>query len=114
MTDDDGSVLVTKADRDAAFNTGVRLSKSEWLTLYEAFARHREKVIEAQAAEIERLEKKISELLIAGNGLNGYAGHDDNCSRNNILPVCEPCTCGFSDIRKAWQSWSAALEKRND
>jgi len=59
--------------------------------------------IEAQAAEIERLEKKISELLIAGNGLNGYAGHDDNCSRNNILPVCEPCTCGFFDIRKAWE-----------
>lgn len=59
MTDDDGSVLVTKADRDAAFNTRVRLSKSEWLTLYEAFARHRKQAIEAQDAEIKRLREAL-------------------------------------------------------
>ena len=32
---------ITQADRDAAFDTGLRLNKSEWETLYLAFARHR-------------------------------------------------------------------------
>lgn len=71
MTDDDNSVLVTKADRDAAFNTGVRLSKSEWLTLYEAFARHREGAIEAQAAEIKRLRKALKNITDAMHSLGG-------------------------------------------
>ena len=32
---------ITQDDRDAAFDTGLRLNKSEWETLYLAFARHR-------------------------------------------------------------------------
>jgi hypothetical protein len=54
VTDND-KALVTQADMDAAFDTGIRLAKSDWLKLYEAFARHRKQAIEAQAAEIERL-----------------------------------------------------------
>ena len=54
MTNDD-KALVTQADMDAAFDTGIRLAKSDWLKLYEAFARHRKQAIEEQAAEIERL-----------------------------------------------------------
>lgn len=32
---------VRQIDRDAAFNTGIRLTKREWIEVYEAFARHR-------------------------------------------------------------------------
>lgn len=32
---------VTQADRDRAFSTGIRLSKREWIEVYEAFAAHR-------------------------------------------------------------------------
>lgn len=34
-------VEVTQEDRDAAFDTGLRLTKREWIEVYEAFARHR-------------------------------------------------------------------------
>ena len=57
--------------------------------------------IEAQAAEIERLRK-------AGQKLNDYACHDDDCQivTHGVWSDPIPCTCGYEG---AWKAW-AALE----
>jgi hypothetical protein len=58
--------------------------------------------IEAQAAEIERLRK-------AGQKLNDYACHDDDCQivTHGVWSDPIPCTCGYED---AWKAWAALGE----
>jgi hypothetical protein len=69
--------------------------------------------IEAQAAEIERLNHANQELQSenarmreAGTKLAGYAGHDDNCEimLKGVWSDPIPCTCGYED---AWKAWAA-------
>jgi len=58
-------------------------------------------LIEAQAAEIERLRK-------AGTKLAGYAGHDDDCEDvTGAYPGS--CSCGYTN---AWKAWAALGEAK--
>ena len=50
-------VEVTQSDMDAAFDTGIRLTKREWLEVYAAFARHR--IAAEQRARIEGFNEGI-------------------------------------------------------
>jgi hypothetical protein len=52
------------------------------------------RLIEAQAAEIERLRE-------AGNDLGFYAGHEDACDCVKGWAK-GPCNCGYTE---AWQAW---------
>jgi hypothetical protein len=60
--------------------------------------------IEAQAEEIERLRK-------AGQKLNDYACHDDDCQivTHGVWSDPIPCTCGYED---AWKAWAALGETK--
>jgi hypothetical protein len=62
----------------------------------ETHRRHDAK-IEAQAKEIERLRK-------AGQKLNDYACHDDDCQivTHGVWSDPIPCDCGYEDAWKAW------------
>jgi hypothetical protein len=62
------------------------------------FIRNREDQLKAQLAE---RDARIAALTAAGDRLNGYAGHDDNCEhwdwRGNA------CDCGHREARQGWQ-----------
>ena len=45
---------VTDADENAAWETGIRLAKDDWLKLFQAFARHRATAFAAGKAARER------------------------------------------------------------
>ena len=55
-------------------------------------------LIEAQAAEIERLRE-------AGDKLNFFAGHAEYCC-NGLWTDPVACDCGYTN---AWKAWRAAL-----
>ena len=62
---------VSDADRKAAFDTGLRLSKREWIEVYHAFARHAAQAKAERTAEIVArlrsnvLPKAQSDALLA-------------------------------------------------
>ena len=100
MTDDD-KALVERLRGDLP----DKKVESHWITDYTAVEmQNREAAnrIEDQAAEIERLRE-------AGQKLNDYACHDDDCQivTHGVWSDPIPCTCGYED---AWKAWAALGE----
>ncbi len=94
MTDDD-KALVERLDN--FFLTDQ--------TPFRCDAERAARLIEAQAAEIDRLRE-------AGKKLHDHATHDDDCrivTHGSFYPTA--CTCGYSD---AWKAWRVALGEGND
>lgn len=59
------------------------------------------------AEVITGLHDQLAAMKAAGDGLAGFAGHDDSCD-TVMTPWTDPgpvCDCGYT---KAWKAWSAA------
>lgn len=66
---------VTDVDREAAFNTGIRLTKREWIEVYEAFAQHRALAIAAERARRDaEIVARLRERARQENEGQGEAG----------------------------------------
>jgi hypothetical protein len=47
---------------------------------------------------------RIAALTAAGDRLNGYAGHDEQCKAvKAVWPNPKPCNCGYYEARQGWR-----------
>ena len=64
---------VTPEDRDRAWNTGLRLNKTEWEALYDAFARHREQATHPASADVAAEVEAMRQMRLTAHDM-GYSG----------------------------------------